>query len=266
MASTNIILCFTSLLLLLLQIYADPISPYASNCGEILSGEAGGISYKPFELSNVAERCIWVLRVPRATSYNVVLYNKGTSASDKVIATALSQDKPEVHTLLSVVDTSYSVNGSVAVITFYAYRGTGTSTGFSLYYDAVLNETNPVSPYSTDYVISANETEILYPRIGGVYANNELSTFIFTPNFQYLLNQRVTVNVTVLGMEQNCDDLLTVYQLPAIPSSNPTWMKLGRICGVDNQVALSNSDVIMLVFQSDESYVSSGFRLSCKLN
>ncbi|CAL8091832.1 unnamed protein product [Orchesella dallaii] len=140
MASTThcIIFCLTSLLFL--PTYADPISTFASNCGEILSGESGGISYKPFEQFREGERCVWIIRVHRAVSYNVVLFNSGMGSYgyNKVIVTALSRDKAEVHTELSLIDRNYFINGSVAVITFYTYSTSPAATGFSLYYDAVL--------------------------------------------------------------------------------------------------------------------------------
>ncbi|CAL8091823.1 unnamed protein product [Orchesella dallaii] len=264
---TSITLYFILFLnsLLFLPIYADSISPFASNCGEILSGESGAISYKPFEQFRAGERCVWVIRVPHAVSYNVVLYNSGMGSRgyNKVIVTALSRDKAEVHTDLSLIDRNYFIDGSVAIVTFYAYEAaSSTGAGFSLYYEAaVLSENNHVSPYSFDYVISSNAAEMRHPAVGGSYSHNELSTFVFTPNFLWVNNQRLTVNVTVLGMEQNCDDMITVYYLPD-SSYKASWRKVGRICGFENRVMLSNTGVILLVFQSDESLENNGFQLT----
>ncbi|ODM98961.1 hypothetical protein Ocin01_07717 [Orchesella cincta] len=254
----SFIFCVISVLIL--RTYSDPISPLDTQCGSVLSGVSGAISFKPFESYKMGERCIWVLRVPRAVSYDVVLYNRGLGTYDKIIATALNLDQAEKHTELTTIDTSYAVNGSVAIITFYSYSTSASTTGFSLYYNAVLNETNQVSFSSVDYVISSNSTSIRHPSVGGVYSNNELSTFVFTPNFQWVSGQQLTVNVTVLGMEQNCDDVLSVYYLPG-NINGAVWKKMGRICGVDDKVNLSNNGVILMVFQTDESLVNSGFQL-----
>ncbi|ODM98962.1 Chaperone protein DnaK [Orchesella cincta] len=249
-----------SLVLGTASVYAES----STTCGGVLTGETGGISYKAFEPHDQNERCVWILRTDYAERYEIVLINRGmASSNDKVIVTSLGLRSPDIHTVLTRIDTLYNINGSVAIITFFSDSyASSASTGFTLYYNAVFNEQNPeddLSPWSVEHLVTQNSAEIRHPLSGGVYTNNELSTFVFSPNSVYSATQNLNVNVTILGFEPRCADTITVYFLT---TTNSAWRNMGRICGFESKVTLINPDLILLIFRTDEANVAQGFHLS----
>jgi len=104
------------------------------------------------------------------------------------------------------------------VVIFYSNE-LNVRTGFRLNYTATTGST---SRPGRQVILSNTPSQNVTHPTSGHYANYELSTFVYSPNFSYNPNANVRTTFTVKGMESG-HDFVFAYSLNIIGTAQPTW-------------------------------------------
>ncbi len=70
----------------------------STRCGDVLQASSGTISYKSFTPVSPNKRCVWTVRNPKATGYEIAVDNLGKSSS--VIISAISVGSISMQTFI----------------------------------------------------------------------------------------------------------------------------------------------------------------------
>ncbi|ODM89201.1 Exoskeleton protein RP43 [Orchesella cincta] len=238
-------------------------SSLLTSCNGVLNATSGGIAYRAFEPIAENERCVWTIRGGNAGGFSLNVLNLGisnSSSNTQVIATCLRRGETLANHIL--LNQTGPVNGvsycNVLVITFASGSEVSGSTGFVLEYSVLRSSS--LSPRSQDYIIDAGTAGIIrHPNSASRYENYELNTFIILPT----LGSNTNVIYFRGSLEADyCYDNLSVYRFNATSVAPTKWEYKGRICGHILSDFISNGDLILITFDTDQSVVGTGFQLA----
>ncbi|CAL8130803.1 unnamed protein product [Orchesella dallaii] len=247
------------------SIVSDSKSP--SRCGQVLTSNYGIISYKPNETYIPNERCVWIIRVENATSFDFTFSHMGYPQNDyntKIITF-------EFHSLHEYWPSlgTRNIPGNVAVVTFSTSSNPNSvHQGFTMTYLAITANEPIISPASTDYISSYREAYISHPSNGALYTNNEINLIIITPDFIHVPGTTIELNFTRLELAgDNCTDriLVSAFNTDLIPSGS--WSTGGDdsaqvICNDHGTIGLGTFDMMMMVFITQSEKEAAGIEFT----
>jgi len=118
------------------------------------------------------------------------------------------------------------MSGNPVVITFYS-DGSNQGQGFVLEWDAVLF-IDDISNLSQDYIFSEAKESMKYPEDEVDYSTFELSTFLYSPEFNYDLTRRNKLSFEVIGID-GCYAHYYIYKFYGDDTfGEPRWDLEGR--------------------------------------
>jgi hypothetical protein len=119
--------------------------------------------------------------------------------------------------------------GSLAIITLFSNQN-NQGKGFLLSYEALMASTAPDVDFSTNIILSgAPEINLTYPGDNSYYRNNELSTFVYSPDHSYDNSITVQADYRLNSLEGSCYDFVTVYRFQSVANANGTgWSFVER--------------------------------------
>jgi hypothetical protein len=104
--------------------------------------------------------------------------------------------------------------GSLAIVTFYSdYSVEGK--GFLMFYEFYTNSgIVPNVTFSTNIILSETPDAYLsYPGDNSNYRNDELSTFVYSPDYSYDNSFTIQADYFLNSLEEGtCHDFVTVYR------------------------------------------------------
>jgi hypothetical protein len=116
---------------------------------------------------------------------------------------------------------SLDMLGSLAIVTFYSDSSV-EGKGFLMFYEAFTNTTTePIASFSTNIILSETpDAYLTYPGDNYNYRNDELSTFVYSPDHSYENSFTVQADCVVNSLENPCYDFVTVYKFNGSGWSN----------------------------------------------
>jgi hypothetical protein len=111
--------------------------------------------------------------------------------------------------------------GSLAIVIFYSDFSVH-GKGFLMSYEAFTATEGPKVDFSPNIILSASpDANIKYPGNNSNYQNNDLSTFIYSPDHSYDTRSIVQADYILNGFETGCCcDFVTVYRFEPIFNAN----------------------------------------------
>jgi len=243
---------------------ARPSTP----CGTVIqlnSGSgftSGQIIYKPDEIYNENERCVWTIR-SETNEMQFRLEEQGfETVNDRVLIdlfeygteNGASTGEPFVGTIKLTDDetgANFTESGCIAIITFRT-EGNSTGKGFVLSFASSGQPTITRGPRD---VIDAQSQGSISQGPTGIFV---LSTYVLPPvDFQYDSNIKKWIIFSYDHIEvcTLCCDSLNVYAFT--PNG---FVQTNKFCGeTPTSYGIDTSDVFLFVFKSDGSVSSGGF-------
>jgi hypothetical protein len=116
--------------------------------------------------------------------------------------------------------------GEVAVVTFYS-DWTVQGQGFFMLYEAISNSTSNSTNISRDLILSDYPTANLVHPAEGFYHNNELSVFIYSPNYYYEETSTIKAEYFLNGFENGCECCDSAYVYTFTEGRDASWQDQG---------------------------------------
>jgi hypothetical protein len=116
------------------------------------------------------------------------------------------------------------MSGSLAIVIFYSDFSVH-GKGFLMSYEAFTATEGPKVDFSTNIILSESpDANINYPGNNSNYQNNDLSTFIYSPDYSYDSSSTVEAVYMENRLERPCSDFVTVYRFdPVLNGTGRGW-------------------------------------------
>ncbi|ODM91652.1 Cubilin [Orchesella cincta] len=233
-----------------------------SRCGEVLTSTFGIISYKPNETYIPNERCVWIIRVENATSFDFTFSHIGYP-SEYYNAKIVAFEFHSTHQYFPSLGTR-NIPGNVAVVTFSTSADANSiHQGFTMTYLAKTQPESIISPASKDYIASYDEGHVSHPSNGELYTNNEINLIILTPDFVHIPGTTIEINFNTFDLAgDNCTDRVLVSPFTTEQIASGNWGMGGNgaqvFCKDHGTVGLGTFDMVMLVFMTQSGSAAVG--------